>query len=434
MKYQAYEKYKKSDIEYLEKIPIDWMEQRIKDVGKIFGRIGFRGYTISDMVDEGEGAITLSPSNINNFNLVLDKCAYISWQKYNESPEIKVFSNDVIIVKTGSTIGKATFVPECEKKMTINPQLIVIKNIKVNFKYLYYLIISTSFQFEFSIYTAGGSTPAISQEKINSFVFPLPVKKIQKIYAEYLGEKTEFIDKKIESLKKKKEKYFELKQSLINEVVTKGLDKNAEMKESGIEWIEKIPKHWEVKRGKDQFYYNKKINKGLICKNVLSLTYGGVINKNFNTTAGLNPESYETYQFVNKNDLIFKLIDLENIKTSRVGIVHEDGIMSSAYIRLNPSKYIISGYYYYLYFYYYKINLFNYLGGGVRSTLNYSDLLEISIIIPPKQEQEKIISYLDEKTKKIDNINKTIDKNIRILKEFRKTLINDVMTGKVKVV
>jgi type I restriction enzyme S subunit len=255
---------------------------------------------------------------------------------------------------------------------------------------------------------------------------------LQTAIVNYLDQQTTLIDRKIELLNAKKQSYLELKQILIKEVVTGGLDKTTEMKDSEIEWIGQIPKHWELRRGKDLFKYIKKINKQLECKNVLSLTYNGVINKDYNTKAGLNPESYETYQFVDKNDLIFKLIDLENIKTSRVGIVHEHGIMSSAYIRLKSNK-SFNKYFYYLYFYYYKINLFNYLGGGVRSTINFSTLLEISIIIPKKSEQIAIANYLDEKTNKIDQIIKKIDENVLALQEFRKTLINDVVTGKVKV-
>jgi len=250
----------------------------------------------------------------------------------------------------------------------------------------------------------------------------------------FLDKKTSQIDRKIQLLQEKKENYEELKKTLINETVCRGLKKDVELKESGIEWIGKIPKNWEVERGKDKFFYEKKINKGLICKNVLSLTYDGVINKDSNTNAGLNPGSYKTYQFVNKGDLIFKLIDLENIKTSRVGIAHEHGIMSSAYIRLKSKKSIFSKYYYYLYFFYYRINLFNFLGGGVRSTLNYSSLLEIPIISPPFiEEQIQIANYLDEKTLKIENIISKINDQIETLKEFRKTLINDVVTGKVRI-
>ena len=94
-------------------------------------------------------------------------------------------------------------------------------------------------------------------------------------------------------------------------------------KETGIPWIATIPNSWQLIKGKFLFKKLKQINKDLECKNLLSLTYKGVLNKDFNSNDGLRPKDYNTYQLFNKDDLVFKMIDLENIKTSRVGIVHE---------------------------------------------------------------------------------------------------------------
>jgi len=113
-----------------------------------------------------------------------------------------------------------------------------------------------------------------------------------------------------------------------------------EMKKSGIEWIGMIHEHWEVKRVSEFFNSPKTItNPGRI--DVLSLTLNGVIEKDIENNKGLNPESYDTYQIFRKNDLVFKLIDLANYQTSRVGRVWKDGIMSSAYIRLTKKKILI---------------------------------------------------------------------------------------------
>ena len=109
-------------------------------------------------------------------------------------------------------------------------------------------------------------------------------------------------------------------------------------KDSQIDWIGDIPMQWKLIKGKYVFNSQKEINKNLKCTNLLSLTYYGVLNKDFTGSGGLRPKDYETYQIFQKDDLVFKMIDLENIKTSRVGIVHEEGIMSSAYIRQIPLK------------------------------------------------------------------------------------------------
>ncbi|MFM5985051.1 MAG: hypothetical protein ACKO9I_06970, partial [Sphaerospermopsis kisseleviana] len=105
-KYQGYDQYKDSGVEWLGEIPEHWEICKLKRRVSIFGRIGFRGYTIQDIVLEGEGAITLSPSNILDGKINYSNLTYLSWDKYYESPEIQVFNKDILFVKTGSTIGK----------------------------------------------------------------------------------------------------------------------------------------------------------------------------------------------------------------------------------------------------------------------------------------------------------------------------------------
>ncbi|WMI65527.1 restriction endonuclease subunit S [Aestuariibaculum sp. YM273] len=215
---------KDSGIEWLGEIPEHWIEARIKNVVTIIGRIGFRGYTTADLVDEGDGAISLSPSNIKNQKLVLENCTYLSWEKYEESPEIKIYPDDVILVKTGSTIGKTAIITENTPEMTLNPQLVVMKEIKLLPKFLYFLMTSNYFQGYFKVYTAGGSTPAISQEKINNFKIAYPSWDEQQKIVDLL-EKTE---SRIENLSIKLNKEIELlkeyKTALISEVVTGKVD------------------------------------------------------------------------------------------------------------------------------------------------------------------------------------------------------------------
>ena len=113
---------------------------------------------------------------------------------------------------------------------------------------------------------------------------------------------------------------------------------NFNLIQTNIDWIGEIPINWEFKRGKYLFKFRKEINKNLQSKNLLSLTLFGVLNKDFQSLEGLRPDNYRTYQIFEKDDLVFKMIDLENINTSRVGIVHEKGIMSPVYIRHEPLR------------------------------------------------------------------------------------------------
>ena len=163
---------------------------------------------------------------------------------------------------------------------------------------------------------------------------------------------------------------------------------NFNLMQTNIDWIGEIPVNWELKRGKYLFKFKKEINKNLQSKNLLSLTLNGVLNKDFQSSEGLRPESYRTYQIFEKDDLVFKMIDLENIKTSRVGIVHEKGIMSPVYIRHEPCRNkIIPRFAFWIYFDLYKKNIYNNIGSGVRSSLTSSDLLDIKLPLPPLNEQ-----------------------------------------------
>ncbi len=221
---------KDSGIEWLGEIPAHWSEARVKNIVNIIGRIGFRGYTTADLVEKGEGAISLSPSNIKNHILNIDDCTYLSWEKYNESPEIKIYRNDIILVKTGSTIGKTAIIPADTPEMTLNPQLVVFKEIKLEPLFLYYVMISDYFQGYFNVYTAGGSTPAISQEKINNFKITYPDLEEQKEISEYICKKEFEIKQIINSAKQEIELLKEYKTALISEVVTGKVDVRGEIK------------------------------------------------------------------------------------------------------------------------------------------------------------------------------------------------------------
>jgi type I restriction enzyme S subunit len=176
-------------------------------------------------------------------------------------------------------------------------------------------------------------------------------------------------------------------------------------KDSGIEYLGEIPEHWEVIKGKFLFKNKKIKNDKLECMDRLALTLNGVIERKIDDSEGLQPFDFKSYQIVYKNDLIFKLIDLENYKTSRVGLVWKKGIMSPAYIRIFAIKNLDIKYYYYYYFNLYLRGVYNEIGSqGVRSSLNAEELLNIEIPLPHLFEQKAIASFLDKQISKIDNL------------------------------
>ncbi len=201
-----------------------------------------------------------------------------------------------------------------------------------------------------------------------------------------------------------------------------------EYKESGVEWIGKMPQDWELVRGKFILSHKKEINSDFQCDNLLSLTLNGVLRKDMNSAEGLRPSDYATYQVFYPENLVFKLIDLENIQTSRVGIVPEKGIMSPVYIRLESNSDLHERYYFYQYYDLYKKHIFNFLGKGVRSSLSPSNLLEIPLVFPTPSEQIQIANFLDRKTEQIDELIRIKERRIELLQEQRTALINQAVT------
>lgn len=170
---------------------------------------------------------------------------------------------------------------------------------------------------------------------------------------------------------------------------------------------------WSHAPAKRRFRFRKRLNRGMEEKHRLALTLGGVIDRALDDDEGLQSSDYSTYQIFEKDDLVFKLIDLENIKTSRVGYVPRRGIMSPAYIRLQPSSSLTFSRYYYWFFYgAYLNNIFNGMGGGVRQNLTPTDLLDFPVPIPELETQKAIADFLDRETDRIDQL---IGKKQRLL-------------------
>jgi|GEM_PF-1689806 type I restriction enzyme S subunit len=457
----TYDNYKPSDIEWIGDIPKKWKLKRLKKL-TTFRRGSFpQPYNDSKWYNDINGNPFVQVADVND-NYKLKEKTKQSISKLAEEFSVFVPKNSLIMTIQG-TIGKLAIT---QYNSFVDRTLLIFKSFSTNIqkKYLIYIL---ELLFEEEKQKAiGGTILTINKEKLSEFLIIYPNKKEQKAISLFLDKKTELIDKKLEILKERKKLILELEKSVINQVVTKGLqsfdlDMNGEKidfnndnglserdfdtymnecgyKDSGIEWIGYINKDFAIKRGNNIFEYEKIKNIGMINNNNLSLTYKGVINRDINNNSGLKPKDYATYQIVEKDDLIFKLIDLENRKTSRVGIVHEKGIMSSAYIKLknkNRNKYN-SFYFYQQYYDLYLRGVYNELGGaGVRSTLTFGDLLNIKIVVPKtKKNQEKILEFLNKKTSQFKSQVSNIDKEIELLGEFRKTIINDVVTGKIKVI
>lgn len=200
------------------------------------------------------------------------------------------------------------------------------------------------------------------------------------------------------------------------------------MKDSGVPWLGQVPEHWEIRKVKWLFDTRKEMNRSGIETNILSLTMSGVIRNDPDRPIGLSPKDYGTYQIFKKGELVFKLIDLENFSTSRVGLVREDGAMSSAYLRLIPKEGTDQNYFFYQFYDLYLRRIFNQLGAGVRSTLGIKDLIELSIVLPSASEQDGITRFLDDSDRRIRKTIIAKTRLIKLLQEQKQVIIHRAVT------
>ncbi len=274
------------------------------------------------------------------------------------------------------------------------------------------------------------STDFRYQEFANQYL-PVPPIEEQNAIVKYL----DYIDHKVKKYIRAKQKMIKLlneqKQAIIHQAVTRGLDPNVRLKPSGVEWLGDIPEHWDIVPGKSCLKEKKLPNKGLIVKNVLSLSYGKIIEKPEEKLHGLVPLSFETYQIINTNDIIFRPTDMQNDHTSlRFGISRGRGIITSAYMCLGPKGPMLAEYTYQLNHFYDVLKILYSLGNGLRQNIGWEDFKYLPIVIPPIDEQNQIILYINSVSKDYEKRITIEQTKIKLMNEYLSRIISDIVTGK----
>ena len=205
--------------------------------------------------------------------------------------------------------------------------------------------------------------------------------------------------------------------------------KYSEYKYSGMKWIGDIPKHWEVRLLSQMATLHYLSNKEVHHQNLLSLSYGRIISKDINGVSGLLPASYDTYQIVEDGNIVLRLTDLQNDQKSlRVGLCTQEGIITSAYLALQPRETVLPAFLYLLLHAADIMKVFYSMGNGLRQNLNWGELRKLSCVLPPLSEQRAIVSYLDSKVGQIDTYVAKQTQQIELLKELKQAVIANAVT------
>ena len=368
--------------------------KKICDVCNVVGRIGFRGYKREDQVEKGNGAISLSPSNIINGKINYNECTYISWDKYNESPEIMVNEGDVIFCKTAS-VGKTCYIENMPEKATINPQLILLKNISINSKYLSYCLQTKDFQIKANSIKGLGTIPTLSQKDFNELTVPIPPLEVQEEIVRIL-DKFDKLEAELETeLEARKSQYEFWRGNLINVDAQKyklneianiydGTHSTPDYRLSGVQFI-------SVENINDIYNSNKFISKEDYDKYKIKPT----INDVFMTRIGS----------VGKCAVFEKQVDLAYY-VSLALIRPNNNIISSRYLK------------YYLESRIGRDELYKKtLTHAVPIKINKDDIGKINVIVLSKEEQRRIVDILDKFDALVNDITEGIPAEIELRRQ-----------------
>ena len=436
---KRYPEYKESGVEWIGEIPAHWEVKRLKYVAEILpSNVDKHIYP-----DEIQVRLCNYTDVYYSDYITVDTVLKKGSCKESEFAKFVLRKGDVIVTKDSETpddIGVPTYVKDDLDNVVCGYHLTMIRNFACLGEFIFRFIQSDKTRRYFELNSNGITRYGLGKPSIENLLLPIPTDSEQTQIANFLDQKTGKIDELIHIKERQIELLHEQRTALINQVVTKGLDPNVEMKSSGVEWIGEIPKHWTLTRLK---YISK-----------IPVTYGLNIEADRYTTEGIRliritdigeggslaqkgvylPEDcVPQEQMLNSYDLLF----------SRSGAT-----VGKSYLHLQTGKYTSAGYLvrfnfddYWTSKFIYYVTLSHFYRNWLEQQIIISTIQNVNgekysnfqLPIPRHQEQKQIVSFLDHKTEQIDELITAEQRKIELLKEYRQSLISEAVTGKIDV-
>ena len=436
---KCYPEYKESGVEWIGEIPAHWEVKRLKYVAEILpSNVDKHIYP-----DEIQVRLCNYTDVYYSDYITVDTVLKKGSCKESEFAKFVLRKGDVIVTKDSETpddIGVPTYVKDDLDNVVCGYHLTMIRNFACLGEFIFRFIQSDKTRRYFELNSNGITRYGLGKPSIENLLLPIPTDSEQTQIANFLDQKTGKIDELIHIKERQIELLHEQRTALINQVVTKGLDPNVEMKSSGVEWIGEIPKHWTLTRLK---YISK-----------IPVTYGLNIEADRYTTEGIRliritdigeggslaqkgvylPEDcVPQEQMLNSYDLLF----------SRSGAT-----VGKSYLHLQTGKYTSAGYLvrfnfddYWTSKFIYYVTLSHFYRNWLEQQIIISTIQNVNgekysnfqLPIPRHQEQKQIVSFLDHKTEQIDELITAEQRKIELLKEYRQSLISEAVTGKIDV-
>ncbi len=430
-----YEAYKDSGVEWIGVIPDHWEKSSCKRLLSI--PITDGPHTTSRFLYSGIPFI--SAESIKNGVINFESMrGYISEQDYALfSLKYRPKVNDIYMVKSGATTGRVAMV-KTDKKFTIWSPLAVFRAdlSKVQPYFLYFFLMSNSFQKGIELNWSYGTQQNIGMKILGNLKVACPSNEEQIFITNFLNCKIAKIDQAVAIKEKQIQLLKERKQILIQNAVTKGLDPNVLMADSGVEWIGEIPAHWQVKRLKYILDERKERSKmGTEPLFMVSQIHGLVVRSEYHQKEQVAQSNIDN-KIVYENDLVFNKLKAHLgvfFKSSITfkGLVSPDYAVYKSKGIISDLKYLELLFRHPAYIGQFIIRATGIVEGLIR--LYTGDLFEIPVPVPPETEQINILSHIQTQSAKIDQAIPIQEQMIEKLKEYKATLINAAVTGKIKV-
>ena len=443
---KQYDSYKDSGVEWIGKIPSHWevvplkRKMRIirggspRPIEKYLSNNGYNGIKIGDTI-KGDKYIRSTSQKIKTEGL----------------SATRLVRRGDLILSNSMSFGEP-YIIELEEGCIHDGWLSLSHLNDVDKEFLYYTLLSDLCKKQFESSVDGGVVKNLNIDKAGYAIIFIPPISEQRSLVSYLDEKCGKIDKAIATQEKRVELLKELRQNIITQAVTCGINPDAPLKDSGVEWIGEVPEHWKVcriknvlKQGADSIKigpFGSSLT-GKVGADLEYKVYGqwNIVGADFN--AGTNTVNKETFDELSKS---YKVIS-GDILVSMMGTIGkcavipegiQEGIMDShvVKIRLNDSI-MIGSYFEYIYDKDKSNVIFNQLqkmkGGSIMDGLNSTIIKSLTILVPPLSEQQEIVSYIESQTARLDKSIEKAEHQIELLQELKQSIITEVVTGKRKV-
>ena len=420
---KRYDEYKDSGILWIGEIPNHWEVVRLKNV------VSCNDETLSEKIDANEIIEYVEIGDVEESKGITNTTHYLF--KNAPSRARRITRKDDVIVSTVRTYLKA--IARINRDgLIVSTGFAVLRPKSIDPLYIAYFSKCDGFTTEVLRYSIGISYPAIATSGLLGLYLTFPPLSEQQHIVSFLDEKTAKIDEYIDKKNKEIEALKEWKKALIAHVVTKGLNTNAKMKKFKSLLSDETPSHWKIVRNKNIFesHYEAVSSR----KNIplLSLTTEGVILRDISTGKGKFPKDFEMYNVVYPNNIIFCLFDLDETPRT-VGLCYNYGMITNAYTIFKIKNTVLPEYITNYYLAVDNIKALRPYYSGLRKVVQSNRFNSIQIPLPPIEEQQEIVEYIEAATTKADKMIVELTSHVESMKEYKQRLIADVVTGKINV-